>query len=135
MRSLYPAKGKIGKCLLPVPIRVKEGFGKKRKGQLVFEFVVATLFFLAIVLYSINYLNSSVVVFSAKHHSNLYESNVWQASEVLVKSPGVWSEWVPLEIGLAQKWPVLNEKCTIIGSSQMQYCRLKHPLEILLLNE
>ncbi len=76
---------------------------------MVFEFIIATLFFLAIVMYTINYLNSAVYSHSGAYRTNIYESKVWRVSEVLVRNPGVWSGGAPDEIGLAEEWPRLNE--------------------------
>ena len=83
------------------------------KGQLVFEFVVATLFFLAIVMYTISYLNTTVFAFSESHYSSMLENNAWQVSEALVTGKGVWSDddppnMIPEELGIAQDWPILN---------------------------
>ena len=82
------------------------------KGQLIFEFVIATLFFLAIVMYTISYLNTTVFAFSENHYSSMLENNAWQASEALVTGRGVWSgsapNMVPEELGIAEDWPVLN---------------------------
>jgi hypothetical protein len=80
-----------------------------RKGQIVFEFVIATLFFLAIVMYTITYMNNSVFMHSSEHRLDTLESRAWQISEGLVTGKGVWSGGVPQEIGLALDWPVLNE--------------------------
>ncbi len=83
------------------------------KGQLVFEFVVATLFFLAIIMYTINYLNSTVFLYSSDHYTNTLESKAWQVSEMLVRSQGDWSgippNMVPSAIGFAEEWPKLSE--------------------------
>jgi hypothetical protein len=82
------------------------------KGQLIFEFVIATLFFLAIVMYTISYINTTVFAFSENHYSSMLENNAWQVSETLVTGKGVWSgtdpNMVPEELGLAEDWPVLN---------------------------
>jgi hypothetical protein len=80
------------------------------KGQMVFEFIIATLFFLAIVMYTINYINITASGYSDDHYRNMIESNVWQVSEVLVRSPGVWNSGVPETVGLAEEWPVLDEQ-------------------------
>ena len=83
------------------------------KGQLVFEFVIATLFFLVIVIYTITYLNTTVFAFSDNHYSSMLENNAWQVSEVLVTREGVWTGTAPNmnpeELGLAEDWPVLSE--------------------------
>ena len=82
------------------------------KGQAVFEFVVATLFFLGIVMYTINSLNTSVGTYSGEHRENVLEINAWRVSEILARSPGIWSGsggTVPESLGLANEWPVMNE--------------------------
>jgi len=89
--------------------RVEQDGGRVLKGQLVFEFIVATLFFLAIIMYTINYLNSTVFLYSSDHHINILESKAWQISEVLVRSQGDWSGSPPLALGLANEWPELDE--------------------------
>jgi hypothetical protein len=99
---------------------VRQGRGRV-KGQLVFEFVISTLFFLAIVMYTINYLNTMVFLYSGDHHTNRLESKAWQISEVLARSQGSWSgsgqSMTPRAIGLAEGWPVLSEdKIASLGS-------------------
>jgi hypothetical protein len=82
------------------------------KGQLVFEFVVAALFFLAIIIYTINYLNSTVFLYTSDYYENSLESKAWQVSEILVRIKGEWTgdpPMVPNVIGLAEDWPVLDE--------------------------
>ncbi len=79
------------------------------KGQLVFEFVVSTVFFLAIIMYTINHLNTTVFLYSGDHYTNSLESKAWQISEVLVRGQGDWTEDPPLALGLANMWPELNE--------------------------
>ena len=79
------------------------------KGQVVFEFVIATLFFLAIVMYAINFLNTTVYQYSGKHYENIYDSNTWQVSENLVRNRGVWNGGLAEELGISGDWPYLNE--------------------------
>jgi hypothetical protein len=85
---------------------------KAMKGQLIFEFVIATLFFLAIVMYTMNYLNLTVFSYSESHYNSMLHNNAWQASEALVTGKGVWSgaspNMVPQELGIAESWPVLS---------------------------
>ncbi len=80
------------------------------RGQLIFEFVIATLFFLAIVMYTISYLNITVFAFSESHQNSMIRNNAWQISELLVKGQGVWSgsPLEPMELGIAESWPVMN---------------------------
>jgi hypothetical protein len=54
------------------------------KGQFVFEFIIAGVFFFAIVLYSINYLNINVSDFKADFHQNVLQAKAVQASEILM---------------------------------------------------
>lgn len=79
------------------------------KGQMVYEFVIASLFFFGIMLYTINFLNMNVSAFSETHDDDIYKSRAWQISEVVLRDRGEWSGSVPGKIGLAQNWPVLNE--------------------------
>lgn len=92
------------------------------KGQLVFEFVIATLFFLGIVMYTINVLNNTVGTYSGDHRDSILESRAWQVSEALTRSPGAWRMsglgLVPDSLGLADEWPVMDE-AKIAGLSKM----------------
>lgn len=94
------------------------------KGQLVFEFVLATLFFLAIVVYTINYLNTTVYLFSMDHYSDSLESKAWQVSELIARSGGNWSGFPPgppVAIGISDEWPLLNvSKISFL----QQYCAI-----------
>lgn len=95
------------------------------KGQLVFEFVIATLFFLAIILYAVNHINTTVFRYSGEHQSSISESRAWQISELLVRSPGIWNAGYPDSLGLAEKWPRLSESkisdLNTLCSSDMDY--------------
>jgi hypothetical protein len=85
-----------------------------RKGQLVFEFVIASVFFFYMVFYVINYLNSAALVFANDFYVNSLEFKSLHVSEVLLHSRGTWNGNVPLAPGLAVEWPVLN-------STKIQY--------------
>lgn len=88
--------------------------GKSRKGQAVFEFLIAAVFFFYIVFYVINYLNSTAVVFSNDFYMNSLEFKAFHVSEVLLHQEGKWSDDFPEAIGLSAGWPVLND-------TRMQY--------------
>ncbi len=78
------------------------------KGQLVFEFLVAVLVFFGIVFYVINYLSWTVSGYSNDFSAENMESEASQIGELLVLNKGSWSGGVPIVVGLAQEWPVLN---------------------------
>ena len=90
---------------------------------MVFEFMVATVFFLAIIMYVINHLNMTVSVYGNEYRTNSLETRAMEMSEILVKSPGVWDGQVPLSPGLALEWPVLNQ--TKIGWMD-SYCNTNY---------
>jgi hypothetical protein len=75
---------------------------------MVFEFVVAAMIFFTIILYTINYLNSSVSAFSNELYINNMETRAIQISELLIHNPGVWDGDEPRLVGLCEEWPVLN---------------------------
>ena len=77
---------------------------------MVFEFVVAAIIFFAIVLYTINYLNSSVSAFSGDSYTNNLEMKAIQISEVLVHNRGLWDGSAPKIVGLSREWPVLDSE-------------------------
>ncbi len=54
------------------------------KGQFIFEFLVAGLLFFAVVLYSINYMNTNVRMFSANFYQDWLNDKVVQISEMLM---------------------------------------------------
>jgi hypothetical protein len=70
------------------------------KGQMVFEFILAAVLFMGIVIFVLNIINSNVAVFTGDYFSYSLENKAVAASESLVKLSG--------GIGLAEKWPVLN---------------------------
>lgn len=71
------------------------------KGQLVFEFIVAAVLFIGIVIFVLNTLNSNVAQFTGSYFSQSLEHKALIASEALVKTrSGI--------VGLAESWPVLN---------------------------
>jgi hypothetical protein len=86
----------------------------ERKGQMIFEFMVAAVLFFGIVLYIMSYLNASMATFSDDLYINSLHSKALSASELLVVSEGNWSGSTPISIGLASGYPVLD-------STKMQY--------------
>ncbi len=76
---------------------------------MIFEFIVAAVLFFGIVFYAISYLNSNVSQYSSEAWSSSLESRIVQVSDFLLHSTGNWSGGIPLVLGIASKWPVLNE--------------------------
>lgn len=54
------------------------------KGQLIFEFIVASLIFFAIIMYTINYLNVNISDFREKFYQNKLQNKAFQISEILM---------------------------------------------------
>jgi len=82
-----------------------------KKGQMVFEFIIAAVLFFAVVIYTINYLNSAVTFYSSNFHSNVLHTKAMQVSELLLRNPGVWAAGTPSVLGLASgslDWPALD---------------------------
>jgi len=74
--------------------------GGKKKGQMVFEFIVAAILFISIVVFVLNILNVNVSIFSGGYYVYALENKVLAASEALVKTSG--------GVGFADEWPVLD---------------------------
>ena len=65
----------------------------KRKGQMIFEFLVASVIFFAVIFYLINYLGVAVNTFSGNFYSDNLQNKALQISEFLVRfnlSEGGW---------------------------------------------
>jgi len=77
-------------------------------GQMVFEFVLATILFFGIIFYVLNYMNMDIATFSKDFYEGTLESKVVQVSELVVGNKGVWEDGKPSVIGLAEEWPVLS---------------------------
>ena len=91
------------------------------KGQMVLEFIISAVMFFAVILFTINYLNNEVSVFSSDYFTNEVESKAVQVSELLLHSPGVWkSDGSAEAIGLSDEWPVLN--MTKVDYMEQYYC-------------
>ena len=71
------------------------------KGQLVFEFIIAAIIFIGIIVFVLNILNANVSIFSSQYQAYNLESKVIAASEVLVHTQG--------GVGVALDWPVLDQ--------------------------
>ena len=67
---------------------------------MVFEFVVAAVLFIGIMVFVLNMLNSNVSVFSEDYRLYSLEGRVVSVSEAMVKTRE--------GVGLAKEWPVLN---------------------------
>lgn len=72
-----------------------------RKGQLVFEFIIAAVLFMGLVLFVLNMLNTNVSIFTGDYGIYDMENRVITLSEALVKTN--------VGIGLAEEWPVLDQ--------------------------
>lgn len=79
-----------------------------RKGQMIFEFVVAAVLFFGIVLYIMSYLSASMATFTEDFYVNSLHSKAMVASELMVRSQGNWSGSTPVSVGLAGTYPVLD---------------------------
>ena len=80
------------------------------KGQLVFEFVVATMLFIVIVFFVMLTLNNTVSSFTGGYYRNHISEEAMRVSEQLVNSPGVWVSGEPRLLGLAIEWPTLSDE-------------------------
>jgi len=79
------------------------------KGQMVFEFIVATLVFIMIVFAVVAMLNSTVSSFTSNYYRNHINEEAMRVSELLTHSRGIWESGAPILLGLAVEWPVLND--------------------------
>ena len=79
-----------------------------RKGQMIFEFMVAAVLFFGIIIYVLSMLSASMASYGTDAYSNALHSRAFAVSELLVASEGNWSGSVPISIGLALDYPVLS---------------------------
>ena len=69
------------------------------KGQIVFEFVIASLILFSIVFYTIGYVSSSFDFYHFNYISDKMESSALRISGLLLNDP---------EIGIVGEWPMLS---------------------------
>lgn len=85
----------------------------KYKGQMVFEFVVATILFIGIVFYVIFVMNTTMFSYMGSYYKNHLHEEALRVSELLVHNKGIWqydgANYAPGLPGLAIEWPVLND--------------------------
>ncbi len=94
---------------------------RRKKGQMIFEFMVAAVLFFGIVLYIMSYLSASMASFSDDFHVNTLHSKALAVSELLVHSKGTWAGATPVSVGLMEGYPVLNStKMNYFG----RYCQI-----------
>jgi hypothetical protein len=87
------------------------------KGQMVFEFIVAAVIFIGVVLYVVLLLNSTISSYTGDYSKNALNEKALRISEILVHSQGVWEPvagssptmYRPIQAGIASDWPVLND--------------------------
>ena len=77
----------------------RRGTAGRKKGQLVFEFVIAALFFFITIVYVMNLISGSVGSSRESFFSQYLESKAAMATEVLLNSH---------ENGIVREWPVLD---------------------------
>ena len=70
------------------------------KGQLVFEFIIAAIIFIGIIVFVLNILNANVSIFSSEYQAYNLESKAIAASEAFVRTAS--------GVGVALDWPVLD---------------------------
>ena len=75
---------------------------------MVFEFVVSTVIFFGLVVYTMSYIGYSSGVLRVENYGSGLEAVSAQVSETIVKTSGLWDGNVPVIPGLAEEWPVLN---------------------------
>ena len=101
---------------------------RTKKGQMVFEFVVAVIVFFGVVFYVINQLNVAVSTSGTQYFNVDRQNKALLMTEVLAKSPGVWDGTEPHSVGLVDEWPVFNEtKIQNFGTfceNEMNYVKL-----------
>jgi hypothetical protein len=102
------------------------------KGQAVLEFIIASVFFFAIIFYTLSYLNITVWTFDKDHYSNFLDSRSVQISEILITTSGVWESGVPKSAGLVGEYPVLDStKISWLNNScNLDYQNLMRILDI-----
>lgn len=69
---------------------------KRKRGQAVFEFIIAAVLFFAIIFYIINFLDTNMSNYSAGSQFNVLESKSAEISEYLV------------HVNLTNEWPILS---------------------------
>jgi len=80
------------------------------KAQAVFEFIIAALVFLSLVMYIFNYMNTTFLSYENEHAATKMESEALRISEVLVRTNGSWVSGTPRSPGLEKDWPVLDSQ-------------------------
>jgi hypothetical protein len=83
---------------------------------LVFEFIVATIIFIGVVLYVIFLVNTTMSSYMSDYSKNNLNAEAQRTAEMLVHSRGVWEPaaghpglYAPRQFGIAQDWPVLDD--------------------------
>ncbi len=91
------------------------------KGQMIIEFIIAAVMFFGVILFTINYLNTEVSVYSSDYFINEVESKSVQVSEMLLHNPGIWmDDGSAMIVGLSDEWPIIN--ATKIEKMKSYYC-------------
>ena len=71
------------------------------KGQMVFEFVVAAVLFIGIVVFVMNILNANVAAFTNDYYKASMDAKAVAASESLLRGPDGLGKWPVIETGKA----------------------------------
>jgi hypothetical protein len=81
---------------------------KKKTGQAVFEFVIASLILFSVIFYTMNYVSSDFNVRHDSFISDRLEINVIRVSDMLMSTNGIVDTWPYLNAG---KMDTLNVSC------------------------
>lgn len=88
---------------------------KHCKGQMVFEFIVASILFISIVFYIIITVNAQVSSYTSNYYRNHIQEESMRVAEMLTHNKGIWeynstiSLYEPRSVGLAAEWPIMND--------------------------
>ncbi|MBN2101841.1 MAG: hypothetical protein JW716_03145 [Candidatus Aenigmarchaeota archaeon] len=79
---------------------------RSKKGQTVFEFILAAIVLFSIIIYTLTYVGGEVSLFSNSFDSDKMESKIVQVSEALLNPYSKYS--------ISDEWPVFNRNKMII---------------------
>ena len=96
----------------------------KKKGQTVFEFILASIVLFSVIIYTLTYVGDDVSLFSNSFDSDRMESKIIQISESLINPYSKYS--------IVDEWPVFNRNKMIIFNNTCNgnYPALLNDLEL-----
>lgn len=98
----------------------------KKKGQTIFEFIIACVILFSVILYTLTFVNSELEMFSGNFNSDMMNSKVVQVTESFLNPYSTYS--------IVDEWPVLDHNKMVVFNNNcnndVEYVAMLNNMEL-----